>query len=59
MMPLRVANILRDRKLMEEARRTAASFLASLKDKSESERRAALFGVLERWKGQLELVTVG
>ncbi|UCF80179.1 MAG: ATP-dependent DNA helicase RecG [Acidobacteriota bacterium] len=59
MMPLRVANILRDRKLMEEARRTAASFLASLEGRSESERRAALFGVLERWKGQLELVTVG
>jgi hypothetical protein len=44
---------------MEEARRTAALFLASLKGKRESERRAALLGVLERWKGQLELVTVG
>lgn len=59
MPPLRVGNILRDRKLLEEARACAKDYLEALKQKTPASRMRELRFVTDRWKDKFGLVEVG
>jgi ATP-dependent DNA helicase RecG len=59
MMPLRVANLLRDQKLLQEAREKARAYLDSLSGLPGERRRVVLSPLLAMWEGRLDLMTVG
>ncbi len=55
----RVADLLRDAPLLEEARREAAALVAVDPELREPEHRALRQGLLARWRGKLALASVG
>ncbi|HSF04259.1 MAG TPA: ATP-dependent DNA helicase RecG [Methylomirabilota bacterium] len=55
----RVADLLRDAPLLEEARREAAALVAADPELRDSEHRALRQGLLARWRGKLALASVG
>jgi ATP-dependent DNA helicase RecG len=55
----RVADLLRDAPLLEEARREAAALVAADPELRDPEHRALRQGLLARWRGKLALASVG
>ncbi len=55
----RVADLLRDAPLLEEARREAAALVGADPELRASEHRALRQGLLARWRGKLALASVG
>jgi ATP-dependent DNA helicase RecG len=55
----RVADLLRDAALLEEARREAMAIVASDPDLRDPAHRALREGLLARWRGKLDLASVG
>jgi ATP-dependent DNA helicase RecG len=55
----RVADLVRDAAVLEEARKEAFALVAADPDLARPEHRALRAGVLARWRGKLDLASVG